>query len=127
MPSYRESVRKYMVQNSMIAMVEQQRAMAVQQGDMMDMLKSQMALFERQQTKISDLESQIKILASSVEAKTTALAAGSAVTNPKTDTDQKIVSNSSPNAPPLPGGVITDMRGSLLLSHSRTRPVSRLL
>ena len=124
MPSYRESVRKYMVQNSMIAMVEQQRAMAVQQGEMMDMLKS---LFERQQTKISDLERQIKILASSVEAKTTALAAGSAVTNPKTDTDQKIVSNSSPNAPPLPGGVITDMRGSLLLSHSRTQPVSRLL
>ena len=62
MPSYRESVRKYMVQNSMIAMVEQQRAMAVQQGDMMHMLKSQMALLERQQTKISDLESQIKML-----------------------------------------------------------------
>ena len=61
MPSYRESVRKYMVQNSMIAMVEQQRAMAVQQGDMLEqqramavqqgdmmhMLKSQMALLEQ--------------------------------------------------------------------------------
>ena len=65
-----------MAQNSMIAMVEQQRAMAVQQGDMLEqqramavqqgdmmhMLKSQMALLERQQTKISDLESQIKML-----------------------------------------------------------------